>query len=219
MEISARSLGCGLLMGLGLTSVYKIYAGSGEKEKGNQYEDKMKFVGIEIGEDSYNVAIGEPIISNKGDITGFLIIKRRNGMIYESPEKSFDEIMRFLKQNQEVLGDAKNGGNVYRFIGVASFGPICLDKSSQFYGSIINSEREQWRGANLYGLISKEMPNVQTEIEIHVNALAYAEFKLGKHQVKESLVYVTVGNTVEVGIVAQGKPVHGLLHPDGGHIM
>ena len=32
-------------------------------------------------------------------------------------------------------------------------------------------------------------------------------------------MYVTVGNTVEVGIVAQGKPVHGLLHPDGGHIM
>lgn len=81
-------------------------------------------------------------------------------MIYDSPEKSFDEIMRFLKQNQEVLGDGKNGSVVYRFIGVASFGPICLDKSSQFYGSIINSEKELWRGANLYGLISKEMPNI-----------------------------------------------------------
>lgn len=52
-----------------------------------------------------------------------------------------------------------------------------------------------------------------------MNALAYAEFKLGKHQVKESLAYVTVGNTVEVGIIAQGRPVHGLLHPNGGHIM
>lgn len=52
-----------------------------------------------------------------------------------------------------------------------------------------------------------------------MNALAYAEFKLGKHQVKESLAYVSVGNTVEVGIIAQGRPVHGLLHPDGGHIM
>lgn len=35
-----------------------------------------------------------------------------------------------------------------------------------------------------------------------MNALAFAEFKLGKHQVKESLAYVTVGNTVEVGIIA-----------------
>lgn len=52
-----------------------------------------------------------------------------------------------------------------------------------------------------------------------MNALAYAEFKLGKHHVKESLAYVAVGNTVEVGIVAQGRPVHGLLHPNGGHIM
>lgn len=162
MEISTRSLSYGLLMGIGLTSVYKMYTASGEKDKGNQYADKMKFVGIEIGEESYNVAIGEPILNNKGDITGFLIIKRRNGIIYDSPEKSFDEIMRFLRQNQEQLGDVKNGSSVYRFIGVASFGPICLDKSSQFYGSIINAEREQWRGANLYGLISKEMPNIPT---------------------------------------------------------
>lgn len=49
MEISARSLSYGLLMGLGLTSVYKIYTSTGEKEKGGQFEDKMKFVGIEIG--------------------------------------------------------------------------------------------------------------------------------------------------------------------------
>lgn len=107
------------------------------------------------------MAIGEPIINNKGDISGFVIIKRRNGMIYDSPEKSFDEIMKFLTQNQELLGDVKNGSAVYRFIGVASFGPICLDKSSQFYGSIINSEKEMWRGANLYDLISKQMPNIQ----------------------------------------------------------
>ena len=52
-----------------------------------------------------------------------------------------------------------------------------------------------------------------------MNAAAFAEFKLGQHSCKESLVYVTVGTGVGVGLVAQGKTVHGLTHPEGGHIM
>lgn len=59
----------------------------------------------------------------------------------------------------------------------------------------------------------------QKGIDTDVNACAYAEFRLGNHQVKESLAYITVGTGVGVGIIANGKTVHGLTHPEGGHIM
>jgi len=54
---------------------------------------------------------------------------------------------------------------------------------------------------------------VETGIDTDVNAAAFAEFKLGNHHVKESLAYITVGTGVGVGVIAQGKTVHGLTHP------
>jgi fructokinase len=59
---------------------------------------------------------------------------------------------------------------------------------------------------------------VRIGIETMVGAAAYAEFKLAKHVVRESLVYVTVGASVEVGVISQGRVIHGLSHPEGGHI-
>ncbi len=58
-----------------------------------------------------------------------------------------------------------------------------------------------------------------TKIDTDVNAAAMAEFKLGKHAIKQSLVYITIGTGVGVGVIVNGKPIHGLTHPEGGHIM
>ena len=52
-----------------------------------------------------------------------------------------------------------------------------------------------------------------------MNSCAYAEFRLGNHKVTESLAYITVGTGVGVGVIANGKTIHGLTHPEGGHIM
>lgn len=52
-----------------------------------------------------------------------------------------------------------------------------------------------------------------------MNAPAFAEMKLGNHKAHDSLVYVTVGTGVGIGVVANGNTVHGLMHPEGGHIM
>ena len=57
------------------------------------------------------------------------------------------------------------------------------------------------------------------KIDTDVNSAALAEFKLGHHKVKDSLAYITVGTGVGVGLIVNGKPVHGLTHPEGGHIM
>jgi fructokinase len=60
---------------------------------------------------------------------------------------------------------------------------------------------------------------VPTKIDTDVNAAAMAEFKLGKHEIKQSLVYITIGTGVGVGVIVNGKPIHGLTHPEGGHIV
>lgn len=67
--------------------------------------------------------------------------------------------------------------------------------------------------------ISNPFPTVRVGIDTDVNAAAYAEFKLGRHEVSESLAYITVGTGVGVGVIAGGKTLHGLTHPEGGHIV
>jgi fructokinase len=61
--------------------------------------------------------------------------------------------------------------------------------------------------------IQESFKNTQCGIDTDVNAAAYAEFKLGRHAAKESLAYITVGTGVGVGVIAQGKTLHGLTHP------
>jgi len=60
---------------------------------------------------------------------------------------------------------------------------------------------------------------VPCKFDTDVNAPAFAEFTLGKQAVSAtSCVYITVGTGVGIGVVANSKTVHGLLHPEGGHV-
>lgn len=76
-----------------------------------------------------------------------------------------------------------------------------------------------WRGVKVLSVVGEAFKGTRCGIDTDVNAAAYAEFKLGKHAVKESLAYITVGTGVGVGVIAQGKTIHRLTHPEGGHIM
>ena len=105
-------------------------------------------------------------------------------------------------------------------IGIASFGPLDLNKASPTYGAIQNTPKVEWRFYPFLEQLKALFPQVKKfAIDTDVNACAWAEFTQGNHSVKESLAYVTVGTGVGVGLVINGKPVHGLLHPEGGHML
>ena len=54
-------------------------------------------------------------------------------------------------------------------------------------------------------------------MDTDVNACALYEYKFGNHRTIDSLAYITVGTGVGLGLVINGKTVHGLIHPEGGH--
>ncbi len=55
-------------------------------------------------------------------------------------------------------------------------------------------------------------------IDTDVNACAMAEYNIGQHKTSESLAYITIGTGVGLGLIINKKPVHGLTHPEGGHL-
>ena len=84
MHIEPKSLTFGLSVGLGLPLLYTIIKGMVGEGKEKNLQHKI-VVGIEIGVNNYVVGIGEPIFNNKGEITDFNIIKRKNGTTDQNP--------------------------------------------------------------------------------------------------------------------------------------
>lgn len=109
-------------------------------------------------------------------------------------------------------------------IGVASFGPVCLDKEDAQYGFITTTPKPGWANTDVLGAIKKALGDSCPPLgwDTDVNGAALAESQLGGHGSEgnqpKSVAYVTVGTGVGVGLVLDGAPRHGLLHPEGGHI-
>ena len=105
-------------------------------------------------------------------------------------------------------------------IGIASFGPIDPQIGSKTFGYITSTPKQGWANTDVIGLLGlrDELKHIPFKFDTDVNAPAIAEYMLHKTPGSTSSAYITVGTGVGVGLVVNGKPVHGMLHPEGGHI-
>ena len=97
-------------------------------------------------------------------------------------------------------------------IGVATFGPVDFEK-----GTISTTPKEGWSHFPLRGELERAL-NVPVGFDTDVNGAALAEARHGAGQGVQSLVYITVGTGIGGGAIIAGRPVHGLLHPEMGHL-
>lgn len=100
--------------------------------------------------------------------------------------------------------------------GIASFGPLELDPASPDFGRLLPTPKPGWSGADLVGPFVRRFGR-PVALDTDVNGAALAELAASNGAVR-SLAYVTVGTGVGGGLVVDGRAVHGLLHPEMGHI-
>src|SRR5205085_2229385 len=105
-------------------------------------------------------------------------------------------------------------------LGVASFGPVELDRSSLAYGHILPTPKPGWSGASVLPRLCAELglALARARIETDVNAAALGEHRWGAGRGADPLLYVTVGTGIGGGAIIDGRPLHGLLHPEMGHV-
>lgn len=96
----SKQLAVGFSLGAAVPLLYSLIKTLTTSAQENRQLDKKRFVGIELGGTNFNVAIGEPILNNKGQITDFFIVKRKNGITYAEPQDSLREIIKFIQENQ-----------------------------------------------------------------------------------------------------------------------
>jgi fructokinase len=102
-------------------------------------------------------------------------------------------------------------------VGVASFGPLDLDLGSPTYGHITTTLKPGWAGTDVVGPLRDRL-GVPVVLDTDVNGAAYAEHRWGAAAGLGSCAYVTVGTGIGAGIVVDGRPLRGLLHPEVGHL-
>ncbi|MDT6979249.1 ROK family protein [Levilactobacillus zymae] len=104
-------------------------------------------------------------------------------------------------------------------LGVASFGPLDLDRQSPNFGSIMASPKLDWRNIPIYEILKKQL-QVPIFLTTDVNGSAYGEYIVGRlrGQQLNSLVYYTVGTGVGAGVIYNGKFIGDLGHPEMGHV-
>jgi fructokinase len=125
----------------------------------------------------------------------------------ESPEATVERVVRFFR------GLAVRP----KVIGIGSFGPVDLDRASPTFGFITSTPKPDWRQFDLAGAVGRGL-DLPVAFDTDVNAAALGEARWGAARGLTDFLYVTVGTGIGGGAVTHGQVVHGLVHPEMGHI-
>ncbi|MCB8978582.1 MAG: ROK family protein [Ardenticatenaceae bacterium] len=102
-------------------------------------------------------------------------------------------------------------------IGIASFGPLDPHTDSPAFGHITTTPKPGWANADLAGPIQRTF-NVPIGFDTDVNGAALSEGRWGAAEGLNTFVYFTIGTGIGGGALVNGRLLHGLLHPEMGHI-
>ncbi len=102
-------------------------------------------------------------------------------------------------------------------LGIACFGPIDLNKNSKTYGYINSTPKLEWKNYDIVGEFKKAL-NVPVGFDTDVNGSLLGEITWGCAKDKTDAIYLTIGTGIGGGVMTNGKLLHGMLHPEMGHM-
>jgi fructokinase len=102
-------------------------------------------------------------------------------------------------------------------IGVGSLGPVDLNRRSATYGYVTSTLKPGWANTNLVGAL-REVLSVLIRFDTDVNAAALDEYRWSAAQGCNIAVYLTIGTGIGGGVITYERRLHGLVHPEMGHM-
>ena len=156
----------------------------------------MTFGGVEAGGTKWVFAVG----SSPDDLDDVTTVPTT------TPRETLERVGEFFDRHSEV-----------KAVGIGSFGPIDLRKDSPRYGTITTTPKPGWSNTDVLGFLRSRL-KLPVAVDTDVNAAALAEGRWGAARDVDTFCYVTVGTGIGGGVVVRGEPLHGLLHPEVGHM-
>jgi fructokinase len=152
--------------------------------------------GIETGGSKWECAVG----------TGPDDLRASETIPTTTPEETIGRAVAFLERAGPV--DA---------IGIGSFGPLDADPASPTWGHITTTPKPGWAHTDVGPEIRRRLA-VPVAFDTDVNAAALGEHRWGAAQGLDTFCYITVGTGIGGGGMAGGNLLHGLVHPEVGHM-
>jgi fructokinase len=154
------------------------------------------FGGIETGGTTWELAVG----------TGPDDVRAEASIPTTLPDETIAGAVEFLRDAGPV--DA---------VGIGSFGPVDVRTGSPTWGWVTTTPKPGWAYTDVAGPIGREL-GVPVAFDTDVNAAALGEHRWGAAQGLGTFAYVTVGTGIGGGGMARGRLLHGLVHPEMGHL-
>ena len=124
----------------------------------------------------------------------------------ETPEITMPKMIAYFKEQQvEALG-------------IGFFGPVILNEQSPKYGCVGNTPKLAWKWYPVLDEFKKAL-QIPVGFDTDVNAAALGEATWGITKGLKNSIYITVGTGIGAGVIVDGKMLHGMQHPEGGHIL
>lgn len=158
-----------------------------------------RVAGVELG--------GTKIIAVVAD--GREVLVRQQWPTGEDAPATLAAVASWLEQAKRTYG--------FDALGIASFGPLCLDRDRADFGRILDTPKAGWSGADVVGTLGGRL-GVPVGFDTDVAGAALAEGLWGASVGCAVHVYLTIGTGIGGGIVIDGKPLHGAIHPEIGHV-
>lgn len=155
---------------------------------------------------------GTKFVCGIGRRAGVELLSRQQFATGDDPGRVMAEVVSWFREQQLRFGELAA-------VGVASFGPLDLCEGSETWGCITTTPKPGWRQADLLGPLRREFPGVRLALDTDVNGAALGEQRWGAARGLEDFVYVTVGTGIGGGGMARGRLLHGLMHPEMGHML
>jgi fructokinase len=152
--------------------------------------------GIETGGTKWECAIG----------TGPDDLRATATIPTTTPEETIGQVVAFFEREGPVAA-----------IGIGSFGPIDQKPGSMTWGHITSTPKPGWANTDVGGEIGRRL-SVQVTFDTDVNAAALGEHRWGAAQGLDTFCYITIGTGIGGGGMAGGRLLHGLAHPEFGHM-
>lgn len=151
---------------------------------------------VEMGGTKTDLAVG----------TSYEDMSERHRVSTTTPEETLDAVVGFLRSHDVGA------------VGVASFGPLDLDPSSDTFGSLLATPKPGWSGYPIYETLTRGV-SAPAAVNTDVNGAALGEGRWGAATGMTDYVYLTVGTGVGAGIVVNGDLVRDGRHPEAGHVI